>query len=236
MTSSQKTIIYCKDPFLSLHCSNPSFIFRYPNGTATYIMSHGLPEQPLIEWCQQFCKKDKVFVDIGAHFGSYALSLAPYCQTVYAFECQRETYYQLCGGVAINAYWNIYPHHVALGDKNEEKVPININSVDGGGTSLLNNNDNQPLEVDYCSMKTLDSFQLENIGFLKIDAEGYEEFILKGAVNTLKQSGYPPFLFESWADPKYIAQKESLHKFITEQLQYKIVPINNYPYMFLATH
>jgi len=233
MTSSQKTFIYCKTPFLSLQCANPSFILRYPNGTATHIMSNGLPEQSLIEWCQQFCKKDKVFVDIGAHFGSYALSLAPYCKTVHAFECQRETYYQLCGGAAINAYWNIYSHHVALGASNEEKVLININSVDGGGTSLLTND--KPLETDYCSMRTLDSFDLENISFLKIDAEGYEEFILRGAVKTLQRSDYPPFIFESWTDPKFVTQKESLHNFITNELQYNIFPINSYPYMFFAT-
>ena len=46
----------------------------------------GLFEAGLIEWCKQFCKPDKIMLDIGAHTGTYALSLASKSKNVYAFE------------------------------------------------------------------------------------------------------------------------------------------------------
>ena len=49
-------------------------------------------------------------------------------------------------------------------------------------------------------MKTLDSFNLTNINFIKIDVEGHEEFVLRGAVKTLANNNYPKILFESWSE------------------------------------
>jgi hypothetical protein len=36
-------------------------------------------------------------------------------------------------------------------------------------------------------MKTLDSFNLTNVGFVKIDVEGHEVAVLEGGLNTLKR-------------------------------------------------
>jgi hypothetical protein len=36
-------------------------------------------------------------------------------------------------------------------------------------------------------MKTLDSFKLTNVGFVKIDVEGHEEAVLHGGLETLKR-------------------------------------------------
>lgn len=234
MTSSQKTVIYCKDPWTAITCPRPSFIFRSLNATTVHIMHNGLPEQSLIDWCHQFCSKDKVFLDIGAHVGSYALSLAPYCKQIHAFECQRETFYQLCGGVAINAYWNIYPHHIALGAENKQSVPLYIVSYDGGGTTL---DDTRPgvMEIQNTEMKTLDSYEISDVGFMKLDVEGHEESVLRGAVETLKRCNYPPFIFEVWTEEKYDQQRNSLYDFIAS-LGYKIIPLNGYPHMKLASH
>lgn len=233
MTSQQKTLIYCTRPWLVMDCPRPSFLLRYPNSTAQDIVLNGLPEQSLIDWCRQFCQADKVFVDIGAHAGMYALSLAPYCHEVQAFECQRETYYQLCGGVALNAYWNVHPHHVALGAQSAPAVPLYVVSPDGGGTTL--HATTEAFETQHVEKRTLDSYQLKDVGFLKLDVEGSEEEVLRGAVNTLRESGYPPFIFESWLQEEHKVQRESLHRFIQESLGYRLVPITGYPYMLLAT-
>ena len=63
-----------------------------PQTNLTYYATHGLFESNLIEWCKQFCSKDKVFLDIGAHSGTYTISLSAYCKEVYSFEPQKMTY------------------------------------------------------------------------------------------------------------------------------------------------
>jgi FkbM family methyltransferase len=233
MTSSQKTVIHCQDPLVTLSCPGLSFIFRMPNPTSEYIIHHGIQEKSLINWCEQFCSPDKIFLDIGAHVGTYALSLAPKCKKVYAFECQRENYYQLCGGVAINASWNVYPYHVELGSENMSNAPIYIVSHDGGSTTLDPTRPNV-METQTTEMKTLDSYGFNDIGFIKLDVEGHEESVLRGSVETLKRCNYPPFIFESWIEDIYEKQRESLHNFIMS-LGYKIFPLHGYPHMKLAS-
>ena len=195
---------------------------------------NGFPEQNLIDWCQQFCRPDQIFLDIGAHMGTYALSLAPHCKAVHAFECQRETYYQLCGGVALNAQWNVHAHQVALGRTNAPSVPLYIISLDGGGSSLLQPLSEPLLEQQYVECRTLDSFHLTNVGFMKLDVEGMEEDVLRGSLQTLQRSDYPPILLEAWTDDRYAAQKKSLLAFLSDELHYQIHAVNGYPFMLLA--
>lgn len=235
MTCLQQTVIYCRSPFTALSCPKPCFLIRYPNSTAMDMINHGLPEQSLIDWCRQFCNGSSHFIDIGAHCGMYALSLAPYSSKVFAFECQRETFYQLCGGVALNAAWNVYPEHVALGNAFKEKIPLFIQSLDGGGTSTKQKSETTIQEIQEVEMRTLDSYHLDNISFLKLDVEGAEEDVLRGGYETLKRSHFPPFVFESWTDDKYSNERNSLNKYITS-LGYEIIPINSYPHMMFASH
>jgi hypothetical protein len=78
-------------------------------------------------------------------------------------------------------------------------------------------------------MKTLDSFGLTNIGFIKIDVEGHEECVLRGAVKTLEANGWPKILFESWpercSDVPAKEIRKSLFDFLGS-LGYKIVQVH----------
>ena len=203
-----------------------------------HIIKHGLFEKSLIEWSKQFCNKDKNVLDIGAHAGTYSMHLSEHCKTVYAFECQRRTYYQLCGNISINNFSNIVAHNVALsGPENKNKeLTLRIISDDGGGSSILDLPINQKkLSEEKVICKTLDSFDISHISFIKIDVEGSELDVIRGAVQTLKRNKYPPILFEAWPDEWYIVKKKELFDYF-EFLGYKINPINGYPQMFLATH
>ena len=61
-----------------------------------------------------------------------------------------------------------------------------------------------------------------------MDVEDNELFVLKGALITLKRSNYPIILFES------NNSNEELFSFL-KNLNYKIVQINGYSNMFLAS-
>lgn len=209
-------------------------IFLLPTVNLDYYWKKGLFECQLIEWSKQFCKKDKVFLDIGAHTGTYSISLAPYSKSVVAFEPQKNTYYALCGSVALSGLaYNI--ECVACGLGSEEQVgqqTLRIVSNDGGGSSLLHSAENASiLREEQITVKTLDSLEIKDVGFIKMDVEDNELNVLRGGLNTLRESGYPSILFESNQGGE---NGSVLFGFLREALGYKVIPVRGCSNMFLA--
>ena len=209
--------------------SNNIYILPYNN--LNYYKSNGLFEKGLIEWSKQFCSSDKNMLDIGAHTGTYAISLAHLCNKVYAFEPQQMTYYALCGSVALSNIQNINCLKYGLGSSDQVGIQtLNIVSDDGGGSTLHGGNGSggNILKTENIEVKTLDRFNITNIGFIKMDVEDNELNVLQGALITLKNSNYPNILFES------NTYNEKLFNFLKE-LKYNIIPISGFNNMFLAS-
>lgn len=233
-------MLYSARPLTAIVPPKPCFLMKYPNPTSADILQRGIYEQSLIDWSKSFCSASKKFIDIGAHMGTYSILLAPYCAEVHSFEAQRMTYYQLCGAIALNHQANIFAHQVALGAKEQSgsRMTLNIVSDDGGGSTLRADIVPQVaprvLAQESVEVKCLDDFGLEQVGFLKLDVEGYELNVIKGSIATLSDSDYPPFIFEVWPNEWYSSSRKELFDFV-EELEYKISPIANYNNMFLAT-
>lgn len=115
-------------------------------------------------------------VDVGAHVGLWSMHLAKYFDSLYAFEPDFENLECLIK----NVFDTTKVHHCALGN--------------GYGTSFLAKdfiNTGKNHIVDFGEgkqiiIKSLDSFNLQP-SYIKIDVEGYELFVLKGAEQTLKK-------------------------------------------------
>ena len=205
-------------------------IFILPEVNLDYYWRKGLFECQLIEWAKQFCNPDKLFLDVGAHTGTYAISLAANAQNVLAFEPQKATYYSLCGSVALSGLSDkITCHNVGLGAEDQvgEQV-LKIVSNDGGGSSLLPGENECVLREETIVVRTLDSFQLKNVGFIKMDVENNELNVLRGGLETLRESGYPAILFES------NGSNPALFGFLKEALGYNVVQVGGVSNMFLA--
>jgi FkbM family methyltransferase len=199
-----------------------------PQNNIHYYMNNGLFEKHLIDWSKQYCSKDKNMIDIGAHSGTYSISLADNCKHVYSFEPQKMTYYSLCGSVALSNITNITCINIGLGSEEQiGKNTLNIVSLDGGGSTL--HTSNNILRTEEIEIKTLDSYNIENIGFIKMDVEENELNVLKGSLITLQKSNYPKILFES------NTINETLFNFL-KNLNYNIIEINGCRNMYLAVH
>ena len=217
-----------QNQLLSLHAKEKVYIL--PKNNLQYYVCNGLFEKGLIEWCKQYCKKDQNMLDIGAHSGTYTISLAEYCHKVYAFEPQKMTYYSLCGSVVLSGISNADCLNYGLGTEEQVgKQTLNIISIDGGGSSLHTNEQSNVLCTEQIEVKTLDSFNIDNICFIKMDVENNELQVLMGSVNTLKRSNYPKILFEMNQIDKNIIQ-------FLEKLGYNVISINGTNNMFLAVH
>ena len=216
--------------------SKHKFVMASGNECAEHIKEHGIFEWPLIQWCEQFCSKDKLFLDIGAHMGTYSIHLSEFSKTVYAFEAQHSTYEGLIEGIKLNDRDNIIAVNVGLSNR-EGEATLHKVSPDGGGSTILSDvaaHINPDFKTETIELRTLDSYNLDNVGFLKLDVEGSELDVLKGAELTLSRSGWPKFIFEAWPDAWYTQQRQELMSYIVGMYRYNITPISGVNNMYLA--
>lgn len=238
---STSYFVLAKTPTQSISNNDENQIITIPHKRAyllpqvnlDYYCKYGLFESQLIDWCMQFCHTDKIFLDIGAHTGTYALSLATLCKTVYAFEPQRMTYYALCGGIALSNTQNVIAVHCGLGSVDQVgKKILNIVSHDGGGSTIHTDPHQRVLCTEEIVIKTLDSFHLSDVGFMKLDVENNELDVLRGGWETIQRCGFPPFIFE--LNDTTTPHGRELTGYIREHMNYKIVHIGGTKNMYLA--
>lgn len=150
------------------------------NGRPSY---QGKKQQLALSHCAP--ERRRTMIDCGAHIGLWSYNFAEWgFQSIQAFEpvaAHRECFLKnvpgsrlLTGPEELARVW-LWDH--ALGDR-EDMVTIRVNPT-SSGDSWVKGKGTVP-------MKTLDSFGFEDVDFIKVDAEGYEEFILRGAEFTLK--------------------------------------------------
>jgi FkbM family methyltransferase len=226
LTKPKKFDINCNDKNQVI-CLREN-VYILPKNNINYYVQNGLFEKSLMEWCRQFCKNDQNMLDIGAHTGTYTISLAENCKHVYSFEPQKMTFYALCGSVALSNITNVTCLNIGLGSVEQVgKQTLNIVSLDGGGSTL--HSSNCILQTEEIEIKTLDSLNIDNIGFIKIDVEDNEYQVLLSGQNTLERSNYPKILFEMNTENKVLID-------FLKSINYNIISINGYKNMFLAVN
>ena len=213
-------------------------ILLYPEESIDIHYNNAILEGSLIEWCKEFCGSDGIFVDIGAHTGSYAVSLSPKCQSVYAFEPHERNFYALCGSVALSNRQNIHCYRLGLGSPDQVgQAILKIQNEDGGNSTINDVDPDKVIRQETVELTTLDIFFNNNpltapIKLIKIDVENNELNVLKGAVKTLITNGCPKLIFEKHPDEN---ENQKLVDFIRSNLGYHIQPISGYENMYLAS-
>jgi len=125
--------------------------------------------------CLPWIKNWRTAIDCGSHIGYWALQMAKRFGRVEAFEPMaqfRECFVENVHGT------NVKLHECALGS-GEASVAMVYEQWDSGGTHVGGPGD--------IRMRTLDSFMFDNVDYIKIDCEGYELEVLKGARETIER-------------------------------------------------
>jgi FkbM family methyltransferase len=219
------------------------FLFFPERSVAKWFYESGMAEKPLIHWVYDtFISSEKNFVDIGAHVGTYTWTCGKKAAHTYAFEASPKTFCYLAANVALHGLEErVSPFPFALGPT-EGYIDYFVRSADGGGNGVkqLSAADASVKSLKI-PMRTLDSFGLSNIGFIKMDVEGFEKEVLVGAKETLKANDHPTILFESWGDWKNAEGvdatgiRNELFRYL-ESLDYKVLPVRGYRDMYLAEY
>ena len=154
------------------------------------------PEMRILRW---LIGKDEVAIDIGAANGSYSYYMARLGGECHAFEPNPTSAALLQRRVP-----RVCVHGIALSSRKAEAT-LRVPKVDGftcrGWGTVHATNDFSvlpPHEVETVQVETatLDSFGFSRVGLIKIDVEGHELEVLRGALSTIEKER-PSLLVEA---------------------------------------
>jgi FkbM family methyltransferase len=133
-------------------------------------------------------------VDVGANVGRYSIALARLSRRVYAFEPDGE----LSAFLRRAAPSNVRVFSGAVSDaagQSPLRVPLDQGGKPMVALASLTEVQDQPFEMRIVQTTTLDQLADENVGFVKIDVEGHEMEVLRGAQVLLRRQR-PTILIE----------------------------------------
>jgi len=135
-------------------------------------------EKKLYNIYKTLLNENDIAIDIGAYIGTHSLPMSKLCKKVYSFEANSDIYLYHIKNIALNHIVNIVPHCVALSDSKSE---VSFYKRDDGTSRISNRHQRgQPVTLQ---SDLLSSFinPKEKIKLIKIDVEGHEFNVLKGA-------------------------------------------------------
>jgi FkbM family methyltransferase len=129
---------------------------------------------------------------------------------VLAFEPQRILFQMLMGNLALNSVENVFAYHMALGREVSEIAlpPVDYRrnwSFGGLGLGRPSPDPQFPgteasalasLPAETVALRTIDSLSLPRADLIKLDVEGMEEDVLRGAEATIRRQR--PIVFVEW--------------------------------------
>lgn len=140
------------------------------------------------EWrmLKQLIKPGMTVVEIGANMGTHSVDMARACAPgpFYAFEPQPRIFQVLCANFALNDIGNAFAYPEGCGEaEGVAVVPLVDYGQQGnfGGLSLQPDG-SRGVKV---RVRPLDSLQLAACHLIKIDVEGFEPQVLRGARETI---------------------------------------------------
>ena len=123
-------------------------------------------------------------IDIGAHHGLYTYALARWCGCVEAFEPDPFSAQTI-------QWWGspkVTVHEIALSDFSGTamlNVPVVGGRVERAWAKLEDvHGQHESLTV---SVRRLDDYEFRDVSFIKIDVEGHEQRVIRGATETLQR-------------------------------------------------
>jgi len=160
----------------------------------------------------QIARPGDVILDVGANIGAHTLFFAKkvgLAGRVYAFEPQRMVYQTLCANMALNSITNTFCIQAALAEEAGSIVVPALNYAQTnnyGGVGLGTYATGESVPV-----MTLDSLDLSACRLIKIDVEGMEETVLRGAVQTVQR--HKPMLY---VENDRVEKSQTLMQFIED--------------------
>lgn len=184
MNARQRTKVLLKEAF-------PSIWLRW------HLMHRPKSAEQELSYLDRIVPEGAVTVDVGANCGLYTRKLARLSRQVYAFEPSH----QMADLLRRTSASNVSVHEIALSDQTgnaELFIPQDGHEMVYGLASLEPAVGASSKAVASVNVPTarLDTIVRQDVAFVKIDVEGHELNVLRGAVELLEHS-QPIFLVEA---------------------------------------
>ncbi len=176
----------------------------------------GLHEFEDMSFLLHFLRKEDLFLDVGANIGSYTILASGQigCKTM-AYEPVPTTFDRLKNNIAINHIDDkVEAFNVGIGSFSS-KIRFTIDK-DSENHVMLEHENSPSVEI---AIEPLDHILGQNYPILiKIDVEGYETEVLKGARDLLQSSGLQAIIIElNGSGRKYGYSDNDIHQSLLDQ-------------------
>lgn len=203
-----------------------------------HIIKNKIYQKEIVRYAKKFSKKESVILDVGSNYGQMSILFSKLKKniTVYSFEAQKFIFDILEKNIEINKVKNVKSIHTLVGNKNIYTFIKDTNlfkSFSWGEQNIIIDTKNINLK-NKIKMIKIDSIKFKKkISFFKIDVEGMDFEVLKGARKTIKKHKMP-IIFE------YSKEYEKLYNFnflkvirFIKSIDYKIKRINKTNYLLM---
>jgi len=170
--------------------------------SSNFFENSGIKDSEILKWCKKNISIKDIFVDIGPELHGYSIILSKICNKVYTFESDIIKIQRVIADFSLNNCSNVIPFFVNLESSNT------------------------------CSGKTLDSYNIENIGLIRIFSPNILD-ILKGSKTTILKN-YPPILYTDHGADEWYKSIEYTGEYL-KKIGYKIYQMGSYKNVYLAT-
>ena len=175
------------------------FLLRQPDLISDHVARGGFWDEYLKPIIERTGRPDRCAIDAGAYLGFHSAYMSRYFGTVYSFEPQLEMYRMMCANLLLNNCRNVVAENRALYDVNGhmriarrelQEIPVPgelaqpAYDVIGNAAALVFELVSEPDEHSVpCT--TIDGLGLTTLGLLKVDTQGSDLHVLKGARKTI---------------------------------------------------
>jgi FkbM family methyltransferase len=215
---SKNTLRYCKRNGINYKLNLYDYI--------DWLIYFGIKEDSRLKLYRLVSKNDTI-IDVGSNMGETIMNFSKIAGEkgeVHGFEPDRINYQRCVENLNLNNFSNIYLNNVGLGNiAREFKIKVDTPSNRGGNRITSDTNDPN---TEIINIITLDDYirnkGIKKINLIKIDVEGFELNVLKGAEESLKQ--FKPNLFIELDDNNLKLQGDSARDLISFllALNYKV--------------
>ena len=198
------------------------------NGVERALYYYGTYEKGTLDIIGKILKKGDVFVDVGANIGLmsiYAALIVGREGNVFAFEPNPNTKDLLIENMSLNKIKNIKVEGLALSSETKKSKIYDRWDVNRGGASLIKpSNPTQSYDIQETTFSEYFNSN-QDIKLIKIDVEGFELEVLKGAKAFILNTKTPPILiveFSSMRVNTFGKNTEPLYDFLKDLSHYRI--------------